>query len=58
MQEAKLHINSLEMLAAFYAIKAFVKEKQQVSILLLTDNMSVVAHANRMGGTRSPLCLK
>ena len=55
VQEAKLHINSLEMLAAFYAIKAFVKEKQQVSILLLTDNMSVVAHVNRMGGTRSPL---
>ena len=52
-QEAQLHINSLEMMAAFFAIKAFAKECQQISILLLTDNISVVAHINRMGGTKS-----
>ena len=52
-QEAQLHINSLEMMAAFFAIKAFAKECQQVSILLLTDNISVVAHINKMGGTKS-----
>ena len=44
-REAELHTNALEMLAA---IKAFVKNRQGVSILLLTDNMSVVAHVNRM----------
>jgi hypothetical protein len=56
-QEAQLHINSLEMMAAFFAIKAFVKERQQISILhvLLTDSMSVVAHINKMGGTKSLL---
>ena len=54
-QEAELHINSLEMLAAFYAIKAFIKNCQGISVLLRTDNMSVVTYVNRMGGTRSPL---
>ena len=49
-QKAQLHINSLEMMAAFFAIKAFAKE---ISILLLTDNILVVAHINRMGGTKS-----
>ena len=34
-------------LVACYAIKAFVKNRQHVSILLLTDNMPVVAHVNR-----------
>ena len=52
-QEAQLHINSLKMMAAFFAIKAFAKECQQTSILLLTDNISVVAHINRMEGTKS-----
>lgn len=54
-QEAQLHINSLEMMAAFFAIKAFAKECQQITILLLTDNISVVAHINTMGGTKSQL---
>ena len=54
-QEAELHINSLEMLAAFYAIKAFIKNCQGISVLLRMDNMSVVTYVNRMGGTRSPL---
>ena len=46
-QEAQLHINTLKMMAAFFAIKAFAKEDQQISILLLTDNISVVAHINK-----------
>ena len=54
-QEAELHINSLEMMAAFFAIKAFAKNCRQISILLLTDNISVVAHVNKMGGTKSTL---
>ena len=54
-QERMLHINVLEMTAAFFAIKAFGKHRQGLSLLLLTDNVSVVAHINYMGGTRSPL---
>ena len=52
-QEVSLHINVLEMMAALFAIKAFAKNHQGLSILLLTD-MSVVAHVNPMVGTRSP----
>ena len=53
-EEADLHINVLEMMAAFFAIQAFTKQLQGVRILLRTDNISVVAHVNHMGGTRSP----
>ena len=44
-QEAELHINSLEMMAAFFAIKAFAKDCCQTSI---KDNISVVAHVNKI----------
>ena len=53
-QEVELHINSLQMLAAFYAINAFVKNCQGILVLLRTD-MSEVTYVNRMGGTKSPL---
>ena len=53
-EEANLHINVLEMMAAFFAIQAFTKHLQGVRILLRTDNTSVVANINHMGGTRSP----
>lgn len=52
-EEQKLHINVLEMLAVFFALKAFLKAREGVSVLILSDNMSVVAHINKMGGTRS-----
>ena len=40
------------MLAVFFALKAFLKARERVSVLILSD-MSVVAHINKMGGTRS-----
>ena len=52
-QESHFHINALEMLAVFYALKAFLKYQQGVSVLILSDNQSVVAHINKLGGTRS-----
>ena len=52
-EEQNLHINFLEMLAIFFALKAFLKAREGVSVLILSDNMSVVAHVNKMGGTRS-----
>ena len=52
--ERAQHINLLEMQAAFFAIKAFAKNRQGISILIRSDNQSVVAHINKMGGTRSP----
>ena len=38
----------------FYALKTFMKDQEEVSILILSDNQSVVSHMNKMGGTRSP----
>ena len=49
-QKAQLHMNSLKTMASFLAIKAFTKECQQVSILLFTDNISVVAHNYQQNG--------
>ena len=52
-QEQAFHINALEMLAVLYALKAFLKHHQNKTVLILSDNTSVVAHINKMGGTRS-----
>ena len=48
------HINWLELLAVFYALKANVKEMDVNSIVIRSDNTTVVAHLNKMGGTKSP----
>ena len=52
-EESHFHINALEILAVFYALKSFMKDQEGVYILILSDNQSVVAHINKMGGTRS-----
>ena len=48
-----LHINILELLAVFYAMKAFFKTSPSslLLVLILSNDTSVVAHVNRMGGT-------
>ena len=51
--EEQLHINALELLAATLAIKAFVKDKSNMAVLLQMDNRSSVAYINRLGGTKS-----
>ena len=38
LQEASLHINCLELLAATYAIKAFTKHQQNIHVLIQMDN--------------------
>ena len=52
-QKSQLHINALELLAAFFGLKVFAKHKRGISIQLLSDNQTVVSHLYRMGGTRS-----
>ena len=47
------HINSLELLAAFLALKSFCKDKENITVLLKMDNKSAVAYVNKLGGTRS-----
>ena len=46
--EAALHINAQELLAALYGIKAFAQKRTKLHILLLTDNITVVAYVNQV----------
>lgn len=41
-EEQSLHINLLEMLAILFVLKVFLKAREGVSVLILTDNMLVV----------------
>ena len=52
-QEAELHINFLELLAATLAVQSFAKDKCKIFILLRIDNTTAVAYINHLGGTVS-----
>ena len=49
-QERSRHINYLELLAAFLALKTFVTNTHNKAILLRLDNVTAIAFLNRMGG--------
>ena len=53
-QERSLHINILELKAAFLAIQSFLKHKTNMSIKLRLDNTTAVSYINNKGGTHSP----
>ena len=49
------HINCLEDLAAFHAVKCFVRDKKKsITVLLRMDNTTAVTYVNKLGGTVSP----
>lgn len=51
------HINCLEMMAVFKALRYFLPDLRGHHVLVRTDNTSVVSYLNRQGGLRSrPLC--
>ncbi len=51
------HINHLEMLAVFLALKNFLADLTGHHVLVHSDNTSVVSYINHQGGLRSrPLC--
>ncbi len=52
--EQKWHINCLEVLAAFLAVKCFVSDKNGLTILLRMGNMTAVTYVNKLGGIVSP----
>ena len=55
--ESKLHINYLELKAVFLALKEFQDLCVDKTVLVATDNTTVVAYINKEGGMRSgPLC--
>ena len=52
--EQRWYINCLEALAAFLAVKCFVRDKRGQTVLLRMDNVTVVTYVNKLGGTVSP----
>ena len=54
----KCYINSLELKAAFFCLKAFCKNKSRLPVLLKLDNTKAVAYINKKGGTISASCNK
>ena len=52
------HINALEMRVVLLAFQKLRQELQSQTVLCLIDNMTVVAHLNRQGGTRLLVLLK
>lgn len=51
-QERKKHINYLELLAAFFAVKCFASQLSQCEVLLRLDNTTAIAYVNRAGGVQ------
>ena len=57
LQEKTHHINYLELLAMFLAIKTFAKDLNHCTILCKSDNVTAVTYLNQRGGAHSePLC--
>ena len=54
-EEKKLHINALELKAAHLALKSVAKNKTDILVHIKMDNITAVAHINKMGGTKSPI---
>ena len=52
-QEKRLHINVLELKAVSLAFRNFKDQCQDQTVLVATDNSTVVAYINKQGGTHS-----
>ena len=50
LEEQELHINALELKAVLLAIQTFTKEIEHQHILVRTDNVTVKAYINHVGG--------
>lgn len=50
--ERNMHINYLEIKAAFLALKCFASSAYDIQILLRIDNITALAYINKMGGTQ------
>ncbi|KAI8428150.1 hypothetical protein MSG28_002397 [Choristoneura fumiferana] len=54
IEEKEFHINQLELLAAFLALKYFSQDERNCTILLRIDNTTAISYINRMGGVQFP----
>jgi len=53
LEEAKHHINWLELKAAFLAIQTFSKRREHIHIQIYMDNKAAIAYLNKLGGVGS-----
>ena len=51
-QDKRLHINFLELKAVSLALRHFKDQCQDQTVLVVTDNSTVVAYINKQGGTQ------
>ena len=56
-QEKRLHINVLELKAVSLALQDFKDQCQSQTVLVATDNSTVVAYINKQGGTQQKYVL-
>ena len=52
-EERRLHINVLELKAAFLALQLFVTHRRRTHVLIRIDNTTAIAYLNKKGGTHS-----
>ena len=55
-KESQLHLNTSELLAAFYAVRRFKDTSSNKNICLMLDNSAAVCISNKKGTTRSSKC--
>lgn len=53
-EERLLHINLLELKAAFFGLKTFCANDRSKQILLRIDNSTAIAYINKFGGVKFP----
>lgn len=53
-KERVYHINYLELLAAFFALRSFAGDMNDCEILLRIDNTTAISYINKMGGVKYP----
>ena len=52
-EEAKFHMNCLELMAAFFGLKAFCKNEQGIHFQIYSDNSTTANYINAMDGSHS-----
>ncbi|EFN81403.1 hypothetical protein EAI_09447, partial [Harpegnathos saltator] len=55
IEDRALHINALELKAAFHALKCFALHLHDCRILLRIDNTTAISYINRFGSVQYPL---
>jgi hypothetical protein len=53
-QELNLSINARELLAVEYGLRSLLPQVHNQTVQVLSDNITTIAHINKMGGTHSP----